>query len=151
MFKLIPMRQNRKSDGIAKSEDIFDQFFDNFFRGDILTQYRSDENMHSSFKVDVIDGGDRYILVAELPGIIKDNVKLSYESNNLTISTNQSRLANEELNYIRKERYKGDYKRTFYVDNIEPSSIDAKFENGILYVTLIKKPISTNKKNIEIK
>lgn len=151
MFKLIPLRQNRKSDHIARSEEIFDQFFDNFFRGDVLKHYKNTESICSSFKVDVIDATDRYILVAELPGIIKENVTLSYEANNLTISAIQCTSCNQDVNYIRKERYDGEFQRTFYVDNIQADSIDARFENGILYVTLMKNPIKSNKKNIEIK
>ena len=50
-------------------------------------------------------------------------------------------------NYIRKERHYGEVSRSFYVGNIDKSAISAKFENGVLEVTLPKQEKSINEDN----
>ena len=57
----------------------------------------------------------------------------------------------EEKNYIRKERYYGEYSRSFALGDVDVDNIDAKFENGILNITVPKKEIQENKKYIEVK
>ena len=53
----------------------------------------------------------------------------------------------QEKNYIRKERHYGEVSRSFYVGNIDKSAISAKFENGVLEVTLPKQEKSINEDN----
>ena len=57
----------------------------------------------------------------------------------------------EKKNYIRKERYYGEYSRSFALGDVDIDNIDAKFENGILNITVPKKEIQENKKYIEVK
>ena len=57
----------------------------------------------------------------------------------------------EKKNYIRKARYYGEYSRSFALGDVDIDNIDAKFENGILNITVPKKEIQENKKYIEVK
>ena len=92
-------------------------------------------------KVDVKDNGASYELKAELPGLTKDDVSLSYKDNYLTIATKKEDVKeekDEKGSYIRRECYNGSMSRSFYIDNIDESKCDATFKDGILTVTLPK-------------
>ena len=152
MFKLVPVRSIRKSDHIGNSEEIFEQFFDDFFNPNMVSKMAELKNDTASFNVDVIDDGDKYIINAELPGVLKENLSLSYDGKNLTIATKTDNFKNEEgVNYIRRERYCGRYERSFFVDNIVADTICATFENGVLKIVLEKRPLGKMSKEIRIK
>ncbi len=149
MFKLIPYRKNN----LSRTEDIFDDFFDSFFNEDFFTPMRSLDNRFGGFKVDVSEQGDKYLIEADLPGMDKENVKIEYENKYLTISARREESKEtQENSYIRKERQCGEYRRSFYIDNIEPEDIEASFKSGVLKIELKKKPqITGTNKVIEIK
>lgn len=149
VFKLVP---GYRKNSMTRKQDIFDDFFDNFFNDDFLAPLRSIETkMTSGFRVDVLDNGDHYMIEADLPGFEKDNVKIEYENKYLTITARKevSEDINEE-NYIRRERQFGEYRRSFYIDNVIPEEIEAKFKNGVLKIRVNKEPINKNIKEIEI-
>lgn len=149
MFKLIPYRKNT----LSRTEDVFNDFFDSFFNDDFFTPMRNLDTRFGGFKVDVSDQGDKYLIEADLPGMTKENVKIDYEGQYLTISAR--REENKEMkedSYIRKERQCGEYRRSFYIDTIQPDGIDATFRNGVLKIEMKKAPqISRTGKSIEIK
>ena len=151
MFKLVPVRPVRKLNTLPKSQDIFDQFFDNFFNDDLYAPQNKVEKRWTGFSVDVLDEGDRYIIEADLPGFEKQNVTIEYNEKHLTIEAKREDV-NEDLNehYIRRERYVGSVKRSFYVDSIDPEQIKASFNNGVLKVTLDKLPLKDNARSIVI-
>ncbi len=153
MFGLVPFGQRK---GLARREDDFDQIFDifrePFFHG-ALSPMRAWGGM-DSFRVDVKDGGDAYELTADLPGVAKENISLSYENSYLTIAANQTDAKDEKDdggNYIRRERTMGSVSRSFYIDNIDESKIHAEFKDGVLRVDLPKaKPEEVKARAIEI-
>lgn len=149
MFKLIPYRKNT----LSRTEDVFNDFFDSFFNDDFFTPMRNLDTRFGGFKVDVSDQGDKYLIEADLPGMTKENVKIDYEGQYLTISARrEENKETQEDSYIRKERQCGEYRRSFYIDNIQPDGIDATFRNGVLKIEMKKAPqISKAGKNIEIK
>lgn len=149
MFKLIPYRKNN----LSRTEDVFNDFFDSFFNDDFFTPMRNLDNRFGGFKVDVSDQGDKYLIEADLPGMDKENLKIDYENHYLTISAQRSESKEiQENSYIRKERQSGEYRRSFYIDNIQPDGIEATFRNGVLKIEMKKMPqISSGGKTIEIK
>ena len=80
MFGLVPFVSGKD---LAKEENDFDRLFD-VFDEPFLTNFKTPD-----FKVDVKDNGDSYDLMAELPGLKKENISLSYKDNYLTIATKQ--------------------------------------------------------------
>jgi len=149
MFKLIPYRKNN----LSRTEDIFDDFFDSFFNDSFFTPMRSMENRFGGFKVDVSDKGDRYLIEADLPGVEKENVKIEYENKYLTISARREETQETQDNsYVRRERQCGEYRRSFFIDNIQSEDIEATFRNGVLKIELKKKPqLTEGSRFIEIK
>ena len=132
MFGLVPFGMGK---GLAKREDAFDRLFD-VFHEPFFTGFDS-----GAFKVDVKDNGDHYELTADLPGMAKEDVRLSYENGYLTIAA-EKKAENDEKddkgNYIRRERSYGSMSRSFYINDIDEHGADASFKDGVLKVTMPK-------------
>ena len=105
----------------------------------------------SEFKTDIQDKGDSYLLEADLPGFKKDEVTLELKDGVLTIQAVKG-LDKDETDkkgkYIRQERYAGACSRSFYVgDAVEPEDVSARFEDGILTISVpknVKKQLPKN-------
>ena len=95
---------------------------------------------------------NEYLVIAELPGVKKEDISLEYNNNQLVISAKRDEFINEEKdNYIRRERHYGNFSRAFYVDNVNKDDILAKFENGELKIVLPKlQKTSPSSNRIEI-
>ncbi|MBR1562485.1 MAG: Hsp20/alpha crystallin family protein [Ruminococcus sp.] len=125
MFALTPFER--------RSYDLFNAFHDfedDFFK---TPQLRS-------FRTDIKDEGDRYLMEAELPGFDKEDIKLDITGNTLTLSAEHKSEAEDkkEDNYIRRERSFGSYQRSFDLTGIDADRIEAEYKNGILELTLPK-------------
>ena len=123
-------------------ESLFDDFFDDFARpARSVARYSTPTT--NVMKTDVKEDEHGYELNIELPGYKKEDVKAQLNDGYLTISaeTNRSNDQKDENGkYIRRERYCGTCSRSFYVgENITEEDIKAKFENGILKLTVPKK------------
>lgn len=137
MFDMVPFKRN---DSISKrGEDIFDKFFNNFFPDD--TFYSSNiSTFGNGFKVDLKEDENNYILEADLPGIKKENIDIDIKDDYLTVSAKREDNAEDNTeNYVRRERRYGEFKRSFYIDNVEKNTIDASFKDGVLKIILPKK------------
>ena len=123
------------------NRSLWDQGFDNFFADG------------ADFSVDIKEKEEEYLLVADLPGLDKENIDLHYENNVLSIHAQQEREEekHEEGKYIRRERSSRSYSRQFLIENVAEDEIQASFENGVLTVNLPKREKEeTNKKRIDI-
>lgn len=146
MFGLTPYRGRR---GLSR-RSIFD--FDRIF-DDMLEELDFRFSSYNPMKVDIKEDHDKYLLEAELPGIDKKDINIEIRNDIMTISVERNEEIKEEReNYIRRERRYGSFRRSFSVEDIEQDKIDARFENGILYLELPKKKEYRGKSNrIQIK
>ena len=108
-------------------------------------------------KTDVHEHDDGYEVDIDLPGFKKDEINLSLENGYLTVNAAKG-LDREKKDHkgklIRQERYAGSMTRSFYVgDAVTEQEIDAKFENGVLQLSIPKKEAekTPEKKLIAIK
>ena len=102
-----------------------------------------------SFPVDIIEGDGFYLVNAEIPGVDKDKIEVTFEDSTLTIKA--SPKVSEDKKFVINERSNKEYERRFYFGDIEEDSLSAKYENGILMVTInLKKPEEKQKKVITI-
>ncbi len=124
-------------------ENLFDELFDDAFRP-MWDMDRALYGKHARavMKTDVRETDGGYELDIDLPGFKKDEVKLDLKDGYLTISAAKGLDRDEkdkQGRYIRQERYAGQCSRSFYVgDSIQPTDVHAKFEDGILKLTLPK-------------
>lgn len=123
--------------------DIVDEFFNN-----PTSNYRKDSFMPS---VDVSETETQFELSVELPGLKKEDINVDLEKGRLTISgERKSSKEREGKNFHRVERQYGKFSRAFYLpETIDEESIVAKYEDGILNIT-INKSDEKVKKQIEI-
>ena len=94
-------------------------------------------------KTDIREKEDGYELDMDLPGFKKEDIKAELHEGVLTISAAKNLdkdQKDEKGRYIRKERYSGAMSRSFYVgDALTEEDISAKFEDGILKLSIPKK------------
>ena len=94
-------------------------------------------------KMDIRDVGDHYELDIDLPGFKKEEIKAQLENGYLTIRASKGLDKDEKDKkgqYIRRERSYGECARTVYVgENITEADVKAKYENGILQLSIPKK------------
>ncbi|AJQ25592.1 Hsp20/alpha crystallin family protein [Pelosinus fermentans] len=135
MFSLRPYGQNH-----GHQKNALSKFARNFLGDDFEALFENVDNFPSSFRVDLRETDNQYVLEADLPGINKEDISLRYENNYLTISANRNETqeVKSEKDYVRRERRFGQFQRNFYLDNIQEDKIDAKFDHGVLTVTLLK-------------
>ena len=127
-------------------ENLFDEFFNDPFEMNMLLPRGRDPlyGKHSKnlMKTDVRETENSYELELDLPGFKKEDVNVELKNGYLTIATSKSLDKDEKDQkgrYIRQERYAGAMSRSFYVgEDVQPSEISAKFENGILQLSVPK-------------
>ena len=130
MFGLIPYTHNitRRND-----RDFLNPFSDDFMREFFGTI------SNVGFRVDVRDEGDHYTMEAELPGVKKEDVKVSVENGVMTITatTNTEGQHNND-NYVYRERRYGSMQRAFSLEGIREDEIAGEYKDGVLTLNLPK-------------
>jgi len=130
---------------------LLDSVFDNFFRGDVQDN-GSFGLSHWTPAVDIAEQENEYLVKVELPGVNKDDVKITVDNNILTIrgEKKQDQEAKDD-NYYRVERNYGSFLRTFRLpSSVHADKIDAVYKDGILTVT-VPKSEEAKPKQIEVK
>ena len=124
-------------------ENLFDDFMDFPFEREFFGRRPLYGNSEKNImKTDVKETDNAYELDIDLPGFKKDEVTAKLENGYLTISATKGMNKdeqNKEGKYIRRERYAGAMSRSFYIgENVQQEDIHAKFEDGILKLTVPK-------------
>ena len=126
-------------------ETLFDDWFNFPSMRELENIDRKLYGRHASheMKTDVHEHDDHYEVDIDLPGFTKDEISLNLDQGYLTVSAAKGadkEQTNKKGKIIRQERYAGAMQRTFYVgDILTAEDIKAKFENGVLNLTLPKK------------
>ncbi len=125
-------------------ESLFDDLMDFPFERNFLTHRNPvfGKRAENVMKTDIKETDTAYEMDIDLPGFKKEDVSAKLENGYLTISAAKN-VSKDEKNdegvYIRRERYAGQCARTFYVgEDVQQEDIKAKFEDGILKVTVPK-------------
>ena len=126
-------------------ENLFDDFFDDdFSMFPALTGRNPLYGKHAKnlMKTDVRETENTYELDIDLPGFKKDEISIDLKDGYLSISAAKGLDRDQEDKkgkYIRQERYAGACSRSFFVgEGVEPKDVAAKFEDGILKISLPK-------------
>ena len=126
-------------------ENLFDDWFDfpSFPEFRNIDRKLYGKHAPNVMKTDVHEHEDGYEMDIDLPGFKKEEIGLSLENGYLTVNAAKA-LDKEEKSQkgkvIRKERYSGSSQRSFYVgDAITEEDVKARFEDGVLKLTIPKK------------
>ena len=130
--------------------DPFADVFPELFRG-ILTPARSAQGQSQALevRVDVKEGDNEYTVHAEMPGIAKEDIHVEIDGNRVSISGEVKRETEkkEGERVLRSERYYGSVARSFALaSEIDEAKSQAKYENGVLTLTLPKKAVAGGRK-----
>lgn len=145
MFDMIPFEKNN----LSRRDELFSSLLKNFFDDNSLASM----DLQGNFKVDLKETDKDYLVEAELPGVNKKDINVDIDNNYLVINAKRDESVEENKeNYVRRERHYGEFKRSFYIDNVDQDKISASFENGVLKVALPKLvKDNSNKRKIDIK
>ena len=97
-------------------------------------------------KCDIYLENDIYYIEADIPGYKKEDIKIDYNKGNINIVAKRNI---PDKNYLLHEKLEETLNRHFYFKNIDDDNIIAKYEDGVLLISIPKKEVSTSK--IEIK
>ena len=118
-------------------------FMDDFFDAPSFGVYKYDAPAQNLMSTDVFEKEDGYEIDMNLPGFKKEDVTGEVKDGYLIIKASTKNSKDEKDakgKYIRKERYEGSCNRSFYVgDTITQDDIKAKFEDGVLKISVPKK------------
>ena len=126
------------------SENLFDDFFDDdFMRFPVWGGRNPLYGKHAKnlMKTDVRETDSTYEVDIDLPGFKKDEIKVDLKDGYLTVSASKGLDRDKQDKhgkYIRQERYAGACSRSFYVGDVESTDVSAKYEDGILKISLPK-------------
>ena len=131
---------------------VYDPFagsgIDDLFRG-FFAPVRRDSDTPVSIKVDVTENDKGYVVHAEVPGVKKDDIHVTIEGNQVSISA-EVKLETEKKEgdrVLRSERYYGSSYRSFVLpSDIDEAASEAKYDNGVLELRLAKKAAVTGRK-----
>lgn len=117
--------------------------FDNLFNEFFATQSQYPQTKGQLPSTNIYETKDGYLLEMMAPGRNKANFKLSMEKGILTVGYETSeKLKQEDTKALRQEFNLPSFKRSFHVDeSIDTEKIEARYENGLLILTLPKKAV----------
>ena len=125
-------------------ENLFDDFFDDSFGMMNARNPLYGKHGKNLMKTDVKELDQSYEMDIDLPGFKKDEISLDIKDGYLTIAA-QKGLDKDEQDkkgrVLRQERYAGACSRSFYVGNVKPADVKAKYEDGVLSVIVPKEDV----------
>ena len=133
-----------------KRIDSLDEAVNDLLRGFFVRPMSLESaNQPAQFKMDVREDEKAYTVHAELPGAKKDDIEVSVDGSQVTVSaevkSEQEQKEGERV--LRRERYYGKVARSFTLgQDIDEAGAQAKFTDGVLELTLPKKAVVSAKR-----
>lgn len=121
---------------------------DDLFNSFGMRPFLSDMEAAPAIKMDLIENEKSYVVRAEIPGVNKEDIKVAVDGNMVSISAEiaQEKEEKQGEKVLCRERYQGSSYRSFTLSgNVDEENTQAKYENGVLELTLPKKNGSTHK------
>jgi HSP20 family protein len=136
----LPTRVQRSTDPFEQAQNEFDTMLGRLFGG----RMHDGGNYLAPYGVDVREDADHIYVEAELPGFKKDEVDINIENQTLTLSAqhreNKEEKSSDKQEWLLRERRYTRFQRSFNLPpTVDPNSVVAKLNDGILTVTLNKR------------
>jgi HSP20 family protein len=133
---------------------LFDDFFRDVAPGFYIKPLHGDPlPTPAQIKVDVKESGDAYTVQAEIPGVPKEDIQVAVEGNvvRLRAEIRQQDSTGQDEKTLRSERYYGTVSRSFQLAaDIDQGQAKAKYDNGVLTLTLPKKAAMSGAQRLTI-
>jgi len=100
-------------------------------------------------KINLSEANGNYTIKADIPGVSKDDIDVKVSDNKVTISAEVKKESEEKKDgrVLRSERHYGFASRSFWLDTpVDDTKVKAKYQNGVLELTLPKKETSSKKR-----
>jgi len=127
--------------------ELVDDLFKGFFVRPVAYEGRGGETM-PRMKVDVAESNGAYTVMAELPGVKKDDIQVTIDGSQVTLAAEvkREREASQEERVLHTERVYGKVSRSFTLpQEVDESKAEAKFRDGVLELKLPKKAAAQRK------
>ncbi len=147
VFDIEPFNFKKKK-FFEKFDDLFPEIF-----SEIKSSWLDEKNFARFPLIDLIDEGASLKIVAELPGVDKNDIKLDVSNNSVSLSAEHKQEAeNKGKSFYRKERSLQKFFRSFSLPaEVLPSKVKTSFKNGVLEVSLPKKHPEHKKDFVRVK
>jgi HSP20 family protein len=122
--------------------DPFADVFPELFRGFLQPTRESGAGEGPEMRIDVKEANGEYVVHAEMPGVKKEDIAVRIDGNRVAIQAEVKRESEQKEGerVLRSERYYGSVARSFTLaSELDDSKASARFENGVLTLTLPKK------------
>lgn len=133
---------------------LFDDFFRDVAPGFYIKPLHGDAlPTPAQIKVDVKETGDAYTVQAEIPGVPKEDIQVAIDGNvvSLRAEIKQQDSTGQDEKALRSERYFGAVSRSFQLAaDIDQTQAKAKYDNGVLTLTLPKKQAMSGAQRLTI-
>ena len=130
-----------------------DDAFDDLVRGYFMRPLRFDAAQPVQIKIDVSEDDKAYSVAAEIPGVKKEDIKVSIDGNQVAISAEvkNEKEIKEGQKLLRSERYYGQTSRAFSLaQDVDEAGAEAKYQDGVLQLKLPNRAAARSK-HLEIK
>ncbi len=140
-MKIVPYRKTNEVRPMSNMLSLFDDFFNRVF------EEEASEDNFRAMAMDITEHEKEFKILANLPGLKKDNVKISVHDNQLMVEAVCDEKKEEQKGTVyRCERYSGSYRRNLMLpENADINKISAKMEDGVLELSIPKKEPSPKK------
>jgi len=122
---------------------------DDLFKGFFMRPVLFEGQPQMQIKMDVKEDDSAYTVHADIPGVKKEDIQVSIEGNQVSISA-ETKMEKEEKKgekVLRSERYVGKVARSFTLAHeVDEASAQAKYSDGVLELTLPKKAVTAARK-----
>ena len=137
MAGLVPFNRRKEltTAGFEDFRNMLDDFFSDSWPFSMRRNLSAD-----TFKIDVQDNKNDYVVEAELPGVRKEDINITLDEGRLTIAVvKDEKVEENEKNYIHRERRYSSMSRSIILGDADNSGVKAKLDEGVLHVSVPKK------------
>jgi len=126
---------------VIRTRSAFPSWIEEFFGNDFVSNYNEHNANVSVPSVNVKEDDEKFLIEVAAPGLHKEDFNIEVDNGILKISSEKKQeYDNKSEKILRREFSYCSFKRTFSLpDSVNTEKIDAKHENGILYVNLPKR------------
>jgi HSP20 family protein len=120
----------------------FDNLFNHFFRAEEVATWRAPAS--------IWEADNTFHIEVDAPGVVKEDVELTFDKGALSITLERKAPTGERTNWHSERGYGKVSRSVSLPDTVDPETISAELQSGVLHVTIAKRP-EAQPKRINVK